>query len=129
MTSWTNEELTAIGDADELQLQSLRSDGTQRDPVTMWVIRQGDGLYVRPVRGRDGWYRGAQTRHQGHIRSGGIGRDVTFVEAGTDPGLNDAIDAGYRAKYHAYPASFVGAVLTLPARSATLRLVPRPAGL
>jgi hypothetical protein len=128
MTTWTSEELTAIGDADELRLQSLRSDGTLRDPVTMWVIRQGDDVYVRPVRGRDGWYRGAQTRHQGHIRSGGIDKDVTFAEAGADPSLNDAIDAGYRAKYQAYPASFVDAVLTPPARSATLRLVPRPAG-
>jgi hypothetical protein len=129
MTTWTSEELTKIAGADELSLQSRRGDGTLRDPVTMWVIRHGDDLYVRPVRGRDGWYRGTRTRRDGHIRSGGIGKDVTFadVSADTDPGLNDAIDADYRAKYHAYPASIVGSVLTDQARSATIRLVPRSA--
>jgi hypothetical protein len=127
MTTWTSEELTKVGAADELRLQSRRADGTLRDPVTMWVIRHGDDLYVRPVKGRDGWYRGTRTRLEGHIRSGGIDKNVTFADADTDSGLNDAIDAGYRAKYRAYPASIVGSVLTHQARSATIRLVPGPA--
>jgi hypothetical protein len=54
MTTWTTEELTKVGEADELSLQSLRGDGTPRDPVTMWVVRHGDDLYVRAVKGRDG---------------------------------------------------------------------------
>jgi hypothetical protein len=74
MTSWTAEELTKIGNADELELRSLRADGLPRAPVTMWVVRHGGDLYVRAVRGRDGWYRGTRTRNEGHIRSGGVDR-------------------------------------------------------
>jgi len=125
MTSWTAEELTRIGNADELELRSLRADGLPRAPVTMWVVRYGDDLYVRAVRGRDGWYRGTRTRNEGHIRSGGVGRDVTFADADADPGLNNAIDAEYRAKYRRYPADFVDHVTNGQARSSTIKLVPR----
>jgi hypothetical protein len=125
MTNWTAEELSTIGDADELELRSLRADGLPRAPVTIWVVRHGDDLYVRAVRGRDGWYRGTRTQHEGHIRSGGVDKDVTFADADADPGLNDAIDAGYRAKYRTYPARFVDGVTSDQARSSTIKLVPR----
>jgi hypothetical protein len=51
MTGWTSEELTQIGSAEELKLASMRRDDTLRKPVTMWVVRQGDRLYVRSVNG------------------------------------------------------------------------------
>ena len=35
MTTWTNDELNMIGSADELQLASLRRDGSLRNPVTI----------------------------------------------------------------------------------------------
>jgi hypothetical protein len=44
---WTDEELDRVDSAEELDLASARSDGTLRDPVTMWVVRDGSGLYVR----------------------------------------------------------------------------------
>jgi hypothetical protein len=72
MTAWTHDELTRIGAADELEIVSLRDDGTLRKPVTIWVVRLGDDLYVRSVRGRgSAWFRGTQVRHAGHIQSGG----------------------------------------------------------
>jgi hypothetical protein len=125
VTSWTSDELATIGQADELHLQSLRADGELRDPVTIWAVRHDDDLYVRPVKGRDGWYRGTQTRHQGQIEAGGVRKDVTFVGADADPALNDAIDAEFRAKYSNYSASFVDPVVNALARSATIKLVPR----
>ncbi len=124
MNAWTGEELNKIGTAEELELASLRLDGTLRKPVTMWVVRLGDDLYVRAVNGRDGaWFRGTQVRHEGRIQAGGVDKDVTFVDA--DPGLNDQIDAVYRAKYRRYAANIVNSVLTPQARAATLKLVPR----
>jgi hypothetical protein len=125
MTNWTAEELTSIGEADELSLQSLRGDGTLRDPVIIWVVRHGDDLYVRAVKGRDGWYRGTRTRGAGHVRSAGIDKDVTFADADGDAGLNDALDSCYRAKYRAYAASIVDPVTNARARSSTTRLIPR----
>src|SRR2546426_12565468 len=47
MTEWTNEELTKIEAADELEIASLRRAGTRRSPPTVWVVRVGDDLYVR----------------------------------------------------------------------------------
>ena len=124
MTAWTGEELTKIGTAEELNLASMRRDDTLRKPVTMWVVRQGDRLYVRSVKGTTGaWFRGTQTRRQGHIRAGGVDKDVSFV-FDTDDGVNDQIDAAYRDKYRRYPASIVNTVLTPAARSSTIELVP-----
>ena len=98
MTGWTSEELTKIGTAEELKLASMRRDDTLRNPVTMWVVRQGDHLYVRSVNGPTGtWFRGTQTRRQGHIRAGGVDKDVNFV-SDTDDEVNDQIDAAYREK-------------------------------
>jgi hypothetical protein len=51
--------------------------------------------------------------------------EVTFADADADPGLNDAIDAEYRAKYRGYPADFVDHVTNGEARSSTIKLVPR----
>ena len=126
MTLWTTDELNKIGNAEELQIASLRRDGTLRNPVTIWVVRVGEDLYVRSVYGRDsGWFRGTQVRHEGHIRAGGVNKDVTFVEE-TDLHIHEQIDSAYRAKYHRYAASIVGSTVTPQARAATIKLVPRP---
>ena len=126
MTGWTSDELTKIEAADELEVASIRRDGTLRNPVTIWVVRLGDDLYVRSVNGRTGaWFRGTQVRNEGRIRAGGVEKDVTFVDA--DDGINDQIDDAYRSKYRRYAPSIVGSVLTPEARSATIKLVPRGA--
>ena len=123
MNSWTSNEFDKIASAEELQIASVRADGTLRKPVTIWVVRHGDGLYVRAVNGRSkGWFRGALGRHEAHVRAGGVDKDVQLVE--TDD-LVDEIDAAYRTKYNRYPANIIGGVLTSQAQAATLRLVPR----
>ena len=125
MTEWTHDELASIGTADELDIAPLRPDGTLRNPVTIWVVRHGEDLFVRSYRGSGGaWFRGALVRHAGHIRSGGVDKDVTFV-AETAPAVNDQIDAAYRAKYHRYSRTYIDPMLTPEARATTLKLVPR----
>ena len=70
MTAWKNDELEKIGSAEELQITILRRDGTQRNPVTIWVVRVRDELYVRSYNGlRGSWFRAAQASHKGHIRA------------------------------------------------------------
>ena len=97
-----------------------------RSPTTIWVVRHGEDLYVRPVNGRTpGWFRGTQVRLEGHIQCGGVDKDVTFVSVEAADEVNAQIDAAYRAKYRRYPTSFVDAVLTLEAKSATIKLQPR----
>ena len=123
MSTWTSDELDRIPGAEELEIASVRRDGTLRKPVTIWVVRHGDDLYVRSVNGRtSSWFRGVQARHEGHIRAGGLDKDVDFVE--TDD-ANDEIDAAYRSKYRRYAESIVGSIVSPQARAATLKLVPR----
>jgi hypothetical protein len=122
MTAWTNDELTRIGTADELQIAPRRRDGTLRNPRTIWVVRHGDDLYVRSVTGRtSAWFRGAQVRHEAHIQAGGVDKDVRLVE--TDD-LNEEIDAAYRTKYRRYAATIIDTIVSPQARAATLRLAP-----
>ena len=124
MTAWTSDELTKTDAADELELASIRRDGTLRGPVTIWVLRLGDDLFVRSVNGPAGaWFRGVQDRHEGRIRAGGVEKDVTFVDA--DHTLDDQIDTGYRTKYRRYSAGSVDHITSPEARSTTIRLVPR----
>jgi hypothetical protein len=124
MTGWTSDELTRIATAQELQIASARPDGTLRTPRTIWVVRVGDDLYVRSMYGRaGGWFPATQARHQGHIRAGGVERDVTFADA--DPDRDDAIDAAYRDKYRRYGPNIIGGVVNPAARAATIKLVPR----
>ncbi len=126
MTAWKNDQLVKIGAAEEVQIAPLRRDGTPRKAVTVWVVRHGDDLYVRSVRGRSGdWFRGTQERHEGRIRAGGVQQDVTFVDGDHD--IDDEVDAAYRAKYRRYAGSILNSVLTPEARSTTIKLVPHTA--
>src|SRR3954463_16274030 len=106
MTAWKSDELDKIAAAEELQIASVRRDGTLRNPVTIWVVRHGDDLYVRSVNGRTAaWFRGVQVRHEGRIWAGGVEKDVTFV--GADHDSDDDLDAAYRTKYRRYAASII----------------------
>jgi hypothetical protein len=121
MTSWTPEQLRAIGAAGELDIAAVRPDGTLRPYTRIWVVRVGDGLYVRSYRGQDGtWYQAAQRRPEGRIRVGGAEYEVIFEHpADVD---QDAIDAAYRGKYGRYGRSYLDPMLAPGARATTLRL-------
>jgi len=124
MTMLSTYELNEIGKAEELKIASLRSDGTLTKPVTIWIVRDGDDLYVRSVNGpAAAWFRGTQARHEGRIEAGGITKDVTFVDA--DPEINDQLDAAYRTKYRRYAANIINSIVTPKARSTTMKIVPR----
>src|SRR5512133_4274344 len=123
MTGWTRDELAKIGTAQELQIASLRRDGSLRNPRTIWVVCVGDDLYVRSIHGRaGGWFPATQVRHQGHIRRR---RRQGHHLRRRRPDLNDQIDAANRDKYRRYGPSTIGGVVNPGARAATIQLVPR----
>ena len=124
MATWTSDELSTIGDTEEVEIAGRRGDGTLRKPVTTWIIRLGDDLYVRSVNGRDSaWFRGTQVRHEGRVEAGRVGKDIAFVES--DPGINDKLDAEYRTKYRRYAGKILNSILTPKAQAATLRVEPK----
>jgi hypothetical protein len=125
MAMWTNDERNKVGNAEELEIASLRRDRTLRKSRTIWVVRVGDDLYVRSVHGRGSdWFRGVLARHEGRIQAGGVEQDVAFVEV-DDATLHEQIDAAYREKYRRQPKEYVDACVTAQAHAATIKLVPR----
>lgn len=131
--AWSGDERERIGAAEELRLSTRRRDGPLRAPLPVWVVRVGDGLYVRSVNGRTAaWFRHARAHGEGQVRAGRVDTAVTFVEAGGagDAGegegaLNGQIDAAYDAKYGRRYPTIVPRIVRPEARVATLRLVPR----
>ena len=127
MTAWTSEELKKIGAAEEVQIASLRKDGSLRSMRIIWVVRVGNDLYVRSVNGRiSDWFRSVQTCHEGQIRAGGVMKDVTFVEV-ADANINEQIDAAYAEKYRRY-ASIIPSINSPTASAASIKLVPHATG-
>ena len=122
--AWTADELEKIGNADELQVASQRSDGSLRQYVTIWVVRDHDDLYVRSAYGRDaGWFRRAASSGQGAIRAAGIERHVRFEEP--ERSVDQRLNTAYRTKYRRYGRSYIDPMVGNAAAAATFKLVPR----
>jgi hypothetical protein len=120
--TWTEEELAAIGAADELRVAPYRPDGSRRDEVIIWAVRSGDEIFVRTAyRPESAWYRRAVESGRVRIRAGGVECDATVVQVGSDAD-HDAIDAAYHAKYDRYGAAYVDPVVGDEVRELTLRL-------
>lgn len=124
MTAWQPDQLDAIDHAEELDVITTAADGTARRPVPIWVVRVGNGIYVRSYRGETGaWYRHARAEHTGRVRVAGLDQPVRFepiADRDTDP----AIDAAYAAKYARYGDSYLKPMVAAAAQAATLRLTP-----
>ncbi|MCR2793185.1 DUF2255 family protein [Microbacterium sp. zg.Y625] len=124
---WDADDLATIGGAEELQVSSVRPDGTDRPFVTIWGVRAGDDLYIRSAYGPDNpWYRRARRAGIGRIRADVVDRPVSFtaVDAG-DEATQQAVDAAYHAKYDRFGPQIVGTVTGPASYETTLRLDPR----
>ena len=98
MSTWTTDDPGRIAEAAELDLESERSDGSLREPVTIWVVRAGDGVYVRSVKGRK-WVRGIEYmtcdrrgfwEERGYHNIGGVQHEQRYSyqqEPGEEPEL------------------------------------------
>jgi hypothetical protein len=121
MTSWSDDDLAHFGGAGEVTIITLRSDGTARRGVPIWLVRVGADLYVRSWRGSAGsWFRNASRDPHGRLSASGITVDVLFEPAGDD--ARAAIDQAYRAKYGS--GRYVDAMITPEAAACGLRLTP-----
>lgn len=123
MNTWTEDELTRIDAARELEVSTQREDGTLRKGIPIWQVRVGDAIFIRSARGpHNGWFRRAQRTGLGQVSSGGVKKDVTF-----EPTIesSDAITAAYHAKYDRNGPRSVGAVTGGDVLDTTLRVMPR----
>lgn len=123
MTSWNEQELSRIGGAYELYVSPQRQDGSLRPGIPIWQVRVGDAIYIRSAHGpQNAWFRRALATGAGHVRSGGVERDVTFEPA--PPTVADQVTAAYHAKYDRYGPAPVGAVTGADVLETTLRVMP-----
>ena len=127
MSSWTEDELRRIADADELEMAPVRRNGELRSATPIWVVRVGDDVYVRAAYGSgSGWYGVARTSRQAHIAAGGVERDVGVEDA--EGPVIDQVDRAYRSKYGGRYASIVDKLVGPEHRVNTVRLVPQETG-
>jgi hypothetical protein len=123
MSHWTVSQAAAIAAPQEVRVVTRRPDGTLRRPKVIWIVRNGERVFIRSTNGRDAdWFRGATATGTGRIIAGGETFDVAFSEV-TDASDLDAADAGYRDKYGRY-ASIVDHLEEDGPRSATLLVEP-----
>ena len=122
MTGWTLEQATRIAAPQEVQVAARRPDGSLRRPTTIWIVGDGDRLYVRSTNGRTAsWFRAAIASGTGQIVSGGTATDVTVTEA-ADADL-PAVDTAYRRKY-GQDAAIVDHLVQAAPWGATLQVEP-----
>jgi hypothetical protein len=122
MTAWTPRDARAITSPQEVQVMPRRQDGSLRSPTTIWVVGDGDRIFIRSTNGRTAaWFRAAIGSGSGQIVAHGTAYDVVFTEADDDDLA--AVDAAYRAKYGRY-ASIVDHLEEDGPRAATLQVHP-----
>ena len=122
MNPWTPQQARTITNPQEIQVATRRPDGTLRRPTTIWIVRDGDDVFVRSTNGRDAaWFRGAIASGSGQILARGTAFEVTFAEAADDD--LPRVGAAYRAKYGHY-ASIVDHLEEDGPRAATLQVNP-----
>ena len=122
MAEWTTEQAALITAPEEVHVKTQRRDGSARRPVTIWIVGDGDRVFIRSTNGRTAsWFGSALATGAGQIVAGGRISEVTFTEA--DPSDLPAVDIAYRRKYGRY-ASIVDHLVKDGPREATLQVRP-----
>jgi hypothetical protein len=123
VTDWNSHQATLIAGPQEVQVITRRQDGSLGRPRTIWIVRDGERVFIRSTNGRGAdWFRAATATGAGQIVAGGRTYEVFFDEV-TDARDLAAVDAGYWAKYGHY-RSIVDHLTEDGPRSATLHVTP-----
>ncbi|PYK35206.1 MAG: DUF2255 domain-containing protein [Verrucomicrobia bacterium] len=123
MTSWSEDELRKIIEADDLHIAPFRDDGvTYGTPTWIWSVAVDGAVYVRGYNGQKSrWYQAAVRQRAGRIIAAGTTKEVTFEPV--TGAINDRIDDAYRAKYCG--STYLNPMVSARARSATVKVMPR----
>ena len=125
-TTWSQDELSRIAEADDLHISPYREDGvTFGTPTWIWSVVVDNALYVRAYNGlKSSWHEAAVRQKAGRIIAAGMTKEVTFEPVGGP--INYQIDNAYRAKYHYSP--YLSPMIGTRARSATVKVMPKSRG-
>ena len=122
MNTWAPAQAHDITAPEEVQVTTRRRDGSLRRPTTIWVVGDGERVFIRSTNGRDAaWFRGAVATGTGQVTARGTTPEVRFTDV--DPADLVVVDAAYRDKYGRY-ASIVDHLEEPGPRAATLEVHP-----
>src|SRR5256886_16954376 len=99
MTSWSEDELRKIIEADDLHIAPFRDDGvTYGTPTWIWSVAVDGVVHVRGYNGQKSrWYQAAVRQRAGRIIVAGTTREVTSEPV--TGRINDRIDEPYGARF------------------------------
>jgi hypothetical protein len=110
-----------MAEAEEVDIETTLPDGTVHR-VTIWIMVDGEDVFVRSVRGRAGrWYREAVANPAVAVHVGGR-RITASAIAATDPDSIERASASLRRKYGA--GESVDSMLVPDVLDTTIRLEP-----
>ena len=93
----TANALHHLADVEEIRIGFRRPDGSTRS-VPIWVVRVGDHIYVRSVRGpKGGWYRRLRANPDGEVRDADH-RHLVHAELVTDADTIAEVTRAYATK-------------------------------
>lgn len=113
--------LASLREADEVEIETVRADGTARRTV-IWAVADDRAAYVRSVRGGRGrWYRDLVARPDGALHVAGRRIEVRAVAA-ADPATVELVSALLREKYGRRSRASTDAMLLPDPLPTTMRL-------
>lgn len=122
MTDSTTRLVDLLAGTDQLDITTVRPDGSPRAWVPIWFVILDGHVFVRSYRGTDGaWYRHATAAGNADVRAAAGTYRVRVEPVGENAELAERIDQTYRTKYARYP-SYLPPMLTGQAKATTLRL-------
>lgn len=123
MTAFPADVLERFDAEREVTIEVSRADGRPHRKI-IWVVVDGDDVFVRSVRGERGaWYRMLRRRPEATVDLRGERVAVTAVPADDEESI-ERCSAALRRKYRTSRAS-LAAMLVAETLPTTLRLVPR----
>jgi hypothetical protein len=124
--SFDSETLALWARTPEVQIETSRGGGAPVHRTTIWIVVDGDVVYVRSVRGLEGrWYREISANPHGAVHAGGQ-RVAVGSEQVTDPESIVRVSDLLRDKYNQRWPSSTASMLREHTLPTTLRLTSAP---
>ena len=108
----------------EIEIETSRGAGAPVHRTVIWIVVDGDAVYVRSVRGRSGrWYRELTANPRGAVHAGGR-RVAVEAQPAADDATNARVGELLRRKYEQRWPGPTASMLRDEILSTTLRLTP-----
>ena len=109
---------------DEIDIETARADGARVHRTTIWIVVDGDEVFIRSVRGPAGrWYRDITAHPAGAIHAADR-RVAVRAEPAADAATVERVSAALSKKYDARWPGPTAAMLRPETLPTTLRLQP-----